>query len=76
MVERPRDVVLLDVRRGRRLALNSISAGIWGVLATEPTLAALIETLWSRYDVRADVLAHDVAVTLAAWLDAGLIVWR
>lgn len=75
-MERPRDAVLVDVRHGRRLVLNSVSAGIWAVLATEPTLAALVETLWTRYDVRADVLAHDVAVTLATWLDAGLIVWR
>ena len=76
MVQRPRDVLLLDVRHGRRLSLNSVSAGIWAALATEPTLAALIETLWTRYDVRADVLAHDVGVTLATWLAAGLIAWR
>jgi len=49
---------------------------MWTLLATEPTLAGLVDALWNQYDVRADILAHDVAVTLTAWLDAGLIVWR
>ena len=76
IVQRPRDAVLIDVRHGRRLSLNSVSAGVWAALAAEPTLAALVESLWSRYDVRAEVLAHEVAVTLATWLDAGLVAWR
>jgi|SRR5690242_19907631 hypothetical protein len=76
LVERARDVVLLDVRHGRRVALNSVAASLWVVLATEPTLAALVETVWTRYDVRADILVRDVAVTLATWLDDGLIAWR
>jgi hypothetical protein len=76
LLERARDSVMLDVAHGRRIKLNRLGVRIWEALATEPTFAALVDHLWSRYDVRAEVLAHDVADTLSRWTDAGLISWR
>lgn len=76
VVERARDSVMLDVAHGRRITLNRLGVRIWEALATEPTFAALVDQLWNRYDVRVDVLAHDVAEMLLRWADAGLISWR
>lgn len=76
VLERARDSVMLDVVHGRRITLNRLGVRIWDALATEPTFGALVDHLWSRYDVRVDVLAHDVADMLSTWADAGLISWR
>lgn len=76
VLQRTRDSVMLDVAHGRRIKLNRLGVRIWEALAAEPTLSALIDQLWNEYDVRADVLAHDVADTLTHWADAGLISWR
>ena len=76
VVERTRETVMLDVAHGRRITLNRLGARIWDALETEPTFPALVDHLWSRYDVRADVLAHDVADVLSRWAEAGIISWR
>jgi hypothetical protein len=76
VLKRTRESVMLDVAHGRRFKLNRLGVGIWDALATEPTFGALVDHLWSRYDVSLDVLAHDVAGTLSRWSDAGLISWR
>jgi hypothetical protein len=76
VLERTRDSVMLDVAHGRRIKLNRLGLRIWEALATEPTFGALVDLLWTDYDVRIDVLALDVASMLALWADAGLISWR
>lgn len=76
MLQRTRESVMLDVAHGRRIKLNRLGVRIWEALATEPTFSALVDRLWTEYDVRVDVLAHDVANTLSLWEDAGLISWR
>jgi hypothetical protein len=76
VVERARDTIILDVAHGRRITLNRLGARIWDALEAEPTFPALVDFLWGRYDVRADVLARDVADMLSLWADAGIISWR
>jgi Coenzyme PQQ synthesis protein D (PqqD) len=76
IAKRGDEAVLLDVERGRRFAFNSLSARIWAILASEPTLSELVERLWTEYDVPAAPLAHDVAVLLVRWNDDELIRWR
>jgi hypothetical protein len=76
VLERTRESVMLDVAHGRRIKLNRLGVRIWEALATEPTFGALVDHLWTDYDVRIDVLALDVANTLSLWADAGLISWR
>ena len=76
VLERTRESVMLDVAHGRRIKLNRLGMRIWEALETEPTFGALVDHLWTEYDVRIDVLAHDVADTLSRWADAGIISWR
>jgi len=76
VLERTRESVMLDVAHGRRIKLNRLGVRIWEALETEPTFGALVDHLWTKYDVRIDVLAHDVADTLSRWADAGIISWR
>jgi hypothetical protein len=76
VLERTRESVMLDIAHGRRIKLNRLGMRIWEALAAEPTFGALVDHLWAHYDVRIDVLAHDVAETLSYWADAGLINWR
>jgi hypothetical protein len=76
VLQRTRESVMLDVAHGRRIKLNRLGVRIWDALATEPTFGALVDHLWIEYDVRIDVLAHDVADPLSRWTEAGLISWR
>jgi hypothetical protein len=76
VLERTRESVMLDVAHGRRIKLNRLGVRIWEALEAEPTFGALVDHLWTKYDVRIDVLARDVADTLSRWADAGIISWR
>jgi hypothetical protein len=68
-------VVLVDMRAGRRVALDRFGHQVWVLLGARPTLPTLVERL--RGDNAGTArLARDVARLLDWWLAEGMVAWR
>jgi hypothetical protein len=68
-------LVLLDVRGGRRIALDGFGRRVWQGLADGPSLAGLLARVRDD-DAPVERLAEDVARLLARWSAGDLIIWR
>jgi Coenzyme PQQ synthesis protein D (PqqD) len=67
------EVVALDTRASRYLAINDSGAIIWPVLADGATRAELIAQLQERYGVDAEVAAADVDAFVGALREQDLL---
>jgi hypothetical protein len=66
--------VLIDVGRGRRLALDEFGCRVWTALGRQPTLAQLIAGLHEDGG-SVERLAEDITRLLARWRAGGVITW-
>lgn len=77
-VARRDEIVLVDMRGGRRITLDRFGRRVWAQLADRPTLPLLVEQLRDGGDGgdHADQLTERVTGLLAYWSERGVIVWR
>ncbi|MFL5577702.1 MAG: PqqD family protein [Gemmatimonadaceae bacterium] len=69
-------VVLIDGTGGTRFGVNELGRQIWEILGDAPTFPELVARLAVEYEVRAETLAHDVALQVERMREAGLVHWR
>ena len=72
------ETVLLDPVRGRYHTLNDVGARVWELLADGTTLAAIVGTIRTEYDVPlvggVDPVEQDVTTLLRHLRAAGLLI--
>ncbi|MDQ1430089.1 MAG: hypothetical protein QOF40_691 [Actinomycetota bacterium] len=66
-------VVLLAEDAEEPINLAATGPDVWELLAEPRTLDALVDVLVTMYDVDADVIRSDVAVTLDALVASGVL---
>lgn len=74
-IARDDGTVLLDLGRGRRIALDAFGGRVWGMLDDAPTLALLVARVGDD-ESRPERVAEDVMRLLARWCELGVIFWR
>ncbi len=67
------EVVMLDMESGFYFGLNSVASVIWGLLADEIGLEALIDQLMAQFNVERSVCEADTQELLDQMLDKNII---
>lgn len=67
------EAVIVRQNAAEVLALNDVGARVLELIDANKTLAQVIETMSSEYEVGPDELAHDVEHFVAEMHDAGIV---
>jgi Coenzyme PQQ synthesis protein D (PqqD) len=67
------ELVLLDYEREVYYGLDPVGARIWELLATDSTIASIVDTLVEEYEVTREELQTDVERLMGELERAGLV---
>jgi hypothetical protein len=71
--ETDEDISIYNPRTEQVIVLNSTASDIWRLADGTLTLSEITARLASSYQVEADAIADDVAMTVQRFLEAGVI---
>jgi hypothetical protein len=70
------EIVLMDARKGVYLGLGELGSRVWELLAEDKSPRAVVEQVYSEYEVDKGVLERDVSSLLEELRTRGLIDFR
>ena len=65
--------ILLHVENGHYFGLDEVGSHMWNTLTTADSLQAAYEDLLEQYDVKPDVLRHDLGEFIQELVDQDLL---